>query len=423
MALAPSSTVDDDDGTPPHPWRWAMLTGVWLLYFSFGLTVASLAPVVFQVEQDLGIEHATMGLILGAWPLTYIASSAPCGALLDRFGPQRMLFIAAVIIALSGALRGVSESATALFLSVVVFGIGGPLVSSGAPKVISLWFKGQNRGLAIGIYFTGNALGGIVSLSLANSVFLPFLGDDWRALLLCYAAFVMLAGFVWLLISSHPASRAMEKLLAAEKRIPYRQVFMELIHMPVVRIALAMGIFILAFNHGLNNWLPTILQSYGMTASEAGYWSAIPTMFGMLAALSLPRLATRERRMMILYGLVISAGVTTIMIWSAEPTLLAIGVVLQGACRGALTSILILLLMDNDAIPTNRVGAVSGLYFSAAEIGGALGPMSMGAIAQATGSFDGSLFMLTCVSVILFALLTRLYVITKRESAASPQSS
>ena len=231
MALAPSPTEADKTGSaPPLPWRWAMLAGVWLLYFSFGLTVASLAPIVYQVEKDLGLDHASMGTILGAWPLIYIASSAPCGALLDKYGPKRMLFIAILLISASGALRGISENYIELFLSVVIFGIGGPLISSGAPKVISIWFSGQNRGLAIGIYFTGNALGGVSAFSLTNSYFLPALGNDWRALLFAYSIFVLIAGFIWLAVNLHPSSKEKEKLLAAEKKQPFLEVFRELIY-------------------------------------------------------------------------------------------------------------------------------------------------------------------------------------------------
>ena len=406
MALAPSSTEDSKaESAPPSPWRWAMLAGVWLLYFSFGLTVASLAPIVYQVETDLGLDHASMGTILGAWPLIYIASSAPCGALLDKYGPKRMLFIAILLISASGALRGISENYIELFLSVVIFGIGGPLISSGAPKVISIWFSGQNRGLAIGIYFTGNALGGISALSLTNSYFLPALGNDWRALLFAYSILVLIAGFIWLAVNLHPESKEKEKLLAAEKKQPFLEVFRELISLPAVRIIVTMGVFILAFNHGLNNWLPTILKSYGMTASEAGYWASIPTVFGMVASLTLPKLANKERRFPILLFLVLSAAAGSLLIWSAYTPLIAFGVVLQGVCRGAMTSILMLTLMDHDSIPPERVGAVSGLYFSVAEIGGALGPMSMGAAAELTGNFDSSLFLLTALSIGMLILL------------------
>ena len=409
MALAPSSTEADKTGTaPPSPWRWAMLAGVWLLYFSFGLTVASLAPIVYQVEKDLGLDHASMGTILGAWPLIYIASSAPCGALLDKYGPKRMLYIAILLISASGALRGISENYIELFLSVVIFGIGGPLISSGAPKVISIWFSGQNRGLAIGIYFTGNAFGGISALSLTNSYFLPALENDWRALLFAYSILVLIAGFIWLAVNLHPESKEKEKLLAAEKKQPFLEVFRELINLPAVRIIVTMGVFILAFNHGLNNWLPTILKSYGMTASEAGYWASIPTVFGMVASLTLPKLANKERRFPILLFLVLSAAAGSLLIWSAYTPLIAFGVVLQGICRGAMTSILILTLMDHESIPPERVGAVSGLYFSVAEIGGALGPMSMGAAAELTGNFDSSLFLLTALSIGMLVLLLRL---------------
>ena len=34
MALAPLSADTSAPTAPPHPWRWAMLAGVWLLYFA-----------------------------------------------------------------------------------------------------------------------------------------------------------------------------------------------------------------------------------------------------------------------------------------------------------------------------------------------------------------------------------------------------
>ena len=70
--------------------------------------------------------------------------------------------------------------------------------------------------------------------------------------------------------------------------------FFELIKNPLVRTILTMAIFILFFNHGLNNWMPTILQSYGMDSTQAGYWASLPTAIGALSALIIPRLATGE---------------------------------------------------------------------------------------------------------------------------------
>ena len=374
------------------------------------MMMASIAPLVQVIETDIGIGHATMGTILGAWPLIYIAASAPCGALLDRFGPRRMLFLALLVIALSGILRSQSTTYIELFLSVVVFGIGGPVVSAGAPKVISLWFSGKDRGLAVGIYYTGNAFGGIVALALTNSVLMPLLGNDWRNVMLAYAAFAVCTGFIWLAISSHGASQDMERRLAAETKPPFFTVFFELIKNPMVRTILTMAIFILFFNHGLNNWMPTILQGYGMDATSAGYWASLPTGIGAISALIIPRLATGELRFKILAGVLCAAALTSLMINSGTMPWLGIGLVLQGICRSAMTAIAILILMDMDHGKSQHVGAASGLYFSAGEIGGALGPMSMGVLADITDGFVIPLFMMTGVSMVLMLLLARLRI-------------
>jgi len=406
----PGRTVAEN---PPRPYRWAMLGGVWLVYFSFGTTSAAMAPLVHAISTELGLSHSAMGSILGAWALVYILLSLPCGAVLDRYGPRRMVFCAMLIIALSGLLRGLADSYVTLFVAVAVFGIGGPLVSSGAPKVVGSWFTGKERGLGMGIYFTGNALGNITVLSLTNSVVVPMIGG-WRGTLIAYAGFAALVGFVWLAITSHPASRAMEREMAAEPRRPYHTVFFELIGIPTVRIVLLMGLFILFFNHSLNAWLPEILRSGGMSPASAGYWASIPTAVGLLSALVLPRLAVAERRFTILFGLFLAAAGATLLIQAGSGPLLGAGLVLQGLTRGAMTSIALMILMDTDEGSARRVGAASGLYFAAGEIGGVLGPLTVGAVADFSGGFGGALFMLTAVCAILMALLTRLRLVMRR---------
>ena len=43
-----------------------VLGGVWLLYFSFGLIAAGMAPIVQPISADLGLDYAEMVLIMGA---------------------------------------------------------------------------------------------------------------------------------------------------------------------------------------------------------------------------------------------------------------------------------------------------------------------------------------------------------------------
>ena len=188
-----------------------MLGGVWLIYLGFGLLSVAMAPLVDPISRDLGLSYTTMGAILGAWPLVYIVAAAPCGAFVDRVGLKWSLFLAVLVIAASGGLRAVAFDAATLFVAVGLFGIGGPLISIGAPKAIAQWFQGAERGLAMGVYITGPALGNMLALALTNSVLMPLTGGNWRQVLLIYSGFILITGLAWFLLGSHPINRVVER--------------------------------------------------------------------------------------------------------------------------------------------------------------------------------------------------------------------
>lgn len=93
--------MNDSASPPPSPVRWLILAGVWLVYFCFGLTMVGLAPLVSPVTRDLAMSQTAMGTVLGSWQLVYIVAAVPSGALLDRLGSRRALFLGAIIIAAS----------------------------------------------------------------------------------------------------------------------------------------------------------------------------------------------------------------------------------------------------------------------------------------------------------------------------------
>ncbi len=399
MAM-PSAPLDRETNS----YRWAVLGGMWLLYFSFGVIVASMAPLVRPISVALGLDYGDMGFVLGAWPLVYIAMAIPCGVLLDRLGPRRALMIGVAVIAASGAARGLAFNHLALLAAVAVFGLGGPIISVGAPKLVSLWFPASERGLAMGIYVTGSNLGAVAALSLTNSIMMPWAGQDWRLVLFCYAGFALCAGAVWLVISAHPQSRAMERRLAAEPRRSQLKQFAALMRLPMVRIVLLMSVGIFFFNHGLNNWLPEILRTGGMAPATAGFWASVPMAVGIIAALLIPRYATESRRLNVLLALFLSAGAATLMLRADAGPLLAFGLTLQGIARGAMMAVAVLVLIDSAGIGKRNAGLAGGMFFSAAEIGGVLGPLTIGFVSEATGGFSIPLTLLTGVTAGLVLL-------------------
>ncbi len=396
------------------PYRWAMLGSMALLYLCFGVTTVSMAPLVHLITADLGLSHSAMGGVMGAWPLAYIVFAIPCGALLDRIGPRRGVALAAIIMALSLGLRGVATDHLTLFLAVAVFGIGGPLISIGAPKVISMWFEGSDRGLAMGIYFTGNALGGIGVLSLTNSIAMPLAGNEWRMVMFGYAGIVLLSGVCWVLVSGHASSRALESRLASQTRRSQAAVFGELLAHPVIRLLLLMSVGTFFFNHTLNNWLPEILRGGGMDAVSAGYWASVPTAVGIAASLTIPRLASPDRRFAILASLFVLAGTATLLLQSQGNPGLALGLILQGVTRGAMGAVVILILMETKGVGAQAMGAAGGLYFSFGEVGGVLGPLTFGYLSDLTGGFDTPLYVLTGDCAFLLLMLAAIWRISRR---------
>jgi CP family cyanate transporter-like MFS transporter len=79
--------------------------------------------------------------------------------------------------------------------------------------------------------------------------------------------------------------------------------------------------------------------------------------------------------------------------------LLFSGLLLQGIARSSLMTVLILTLVELPAIGERYAGLASGFFFSAAEIGGVLGPVTLGLLYDATGNFDTGLYFLTAVAV------------------------
>ncbi len=246
---------------PSQTYRWVMLFGVWLIYFCFGLTVSALAPLVRPITEDLSMSYAAMGSVLGAWQLIYIGTALPCGALIDRFGLRRSLLMASLLMGASALLRSQAEDYMMLLVAVALFGLGGPLISIGAPKLVSLWFEGPQKGLAMGLYVTGPALGSIAALSLTNSVAMPFFENQWRSVIFIYGVIVLLSGVVWWAINLEPGSQRLEQKSLQEARPAQWGLFLRLSQIRAVQYVLLISIGIFLYNHGLSNWLHEILMT------------------------------------------------------------------------------------------------------------------------------------------------------------------
>lgn len=403
--------------------RWLLLFGLWLCYLAFGAIAASLAPLVVPIQSELGLSHAALGSIMGAWQFVYIGAAIPAGMLLDRLGGRRALVIGVVCIAASALGRAIAADYWQLLAAVMLFGVGGPIVSSGAPKVVTEIFQGSKRGLAMGIYMTGPTLGGILALTLTHPVLLPAFGDDWRGVMFLWGMLAMAAAVVWYGIASRFGHRvegfSAEMAVTRSRPTSMPAAVRELLGVHGMPLLLAMSVGVFLINHGMNNWLPELLRNGGMSATAAGYWAALPMLVGIIGSLTIPGLATPPRRFAILGALCFAAAVSSLLLATGGSLATTAALLAQGLVRSSLMTVLMLTLMELPGVKPAQAGTASGLFFSAAEVGGVLGPLGLGLLYDLTHGFTVGLYTLAAVAAAMLIGTVRLSAAVRTGPAVS----
>jgi MFS family permease len=337
-----------------------------------------------------------MGFILGTWQLVYTVAAIPLGFLIDRIGTYKCLLIAASLISLSAVLRSFASNFETMVIFVGLFGIGGSMVSIGIAKVIAIWFWGKERATATGIYSAGNMAGGIVALSLTNSVVIPLVGN-WRMAYIIYGLVGFLIAAVWLLLGRASPGIADHKSI----NLPTEKISLQVIKQAFSRnvlLVVIIGITSFLVTHGLQQWLPTILQLNGMTMIEAGFAVSMVNVFMIFGSLLAPRMPywLGSKKLAICILLIIQ-GISVLTVSGFSGPVLWTVLALRGI-SGGLMPLLSMVLMDLPEVGPARMGMVGGLFFAIGEIGGFGGPALMGLFKDLTGTFLWGLVFLAVVS-------------------------
>ena len=385
--------------------RWVMLTLVWLAYASFGITTGTIPPLAGPIIQDLGMTYSQMGLVLGGWQLVYILTATPLGALVDRLGAKRAVAIGLVVILLSLALRGLAVDFITLFAAVSLFGLGGPIISIGAPKVVALWFEGKERDWAAGIYTTAPICGMAISLATAPSWIVQLTGS-WRGTSLVYGLVVLLVLAAWWIFARDTQEKEVASNQSQERESLPRELS-ALLHLRNMQIMCIIAILTFLLNHGLNNWIPALLQEGGRTIAEAGSLTAIATVFGAGGLLFILHLASYGKRKTVLGLLIMCSCATTAGLAFLTEEFLVAAVLLSAVVRVPLMPISTLILMETPGIGPEKIGRAGGLFFAAAEVGGFGGPLLLGYLRDTSGSLVSGIIVLAIISgiVLLFVPL------------------
>jgi cyanate permease len=345
--------------------------------------------------------------------LTYIAVAIIGGAVIDKLGIRKALFIGTIIIGLSAALRYFPNGFIGFLFVVVLFGVGGPLISIGAPKTISMWFEGKARSTAVGIYTTAPAIGGLLALSITNSVIMPLTGYSWKLTFVCYGVLTFIIALLWWFLARDT------KLVETRENVTMFQVLSTLTKVPAVRIVIIAAPLTFAIMHGFTSWLPKILENGGMSPATAGYAASIVPFTAVISILIVPQLIPPHLRgrsimlltLLVVAGLILSLSTTIFPLFS--------GLVLYGVTASLVFPLLILILMGIPEVGTRYMGLAGGIFFCAAEVGGFAGPLLVRFLVDLFGTFAAGAYFLSALSLVIFMLMFFLKPMSPSEQAAS----
>ncbi len=111
-------------------------------------SVGVIAP---DLARELGLTAEDLGLLTGAFFLTFALTQIPIGLMLDRFGPRRTIS-GMMIIAVAGSLLfAVSDGLTGLVVARVMMSIGCGAIMVGCFIICSRWFPPARFAAMVGL--------------------------------------------------------------------------------------------------------------------------------------------------------------------------------------------------------------------------------------------------------------------------------
>jgi predicted MFS family arabinose efflux permease len=192
--------------------RWFILAVLFLARTAMAIqfqSVGSLGPIL---AQELAIDYATVGTLIGLYMLPGVVIALPGGVLMQRFGAATIALAGLAAMAAGGALMGTTTSFAALAAGRLVSGTGAVLFNVALTKMTADWFVGREIVTAMSILVASWPFG----IALALVGFVPLASAyGWSAVMNAGAA-CALASLVLLAVAyrdpSGPANNEIAKL-------------------------------------------------------------------------------------------------------------------------------------------------------------------------------------------------------------------
>lgn len=388
--VRPPAPLDDNSGYPPRSYAWCVVAILIATAIVSYTDRQVLSLLVDPVRRDLGISDTQISLLLGtAFAVIYGIAGIPFGMLADRSSRRNLIFFGVVVWSLGTVACGYSHSFGQLFAARIVVGLGESVLSPAAISLISDYFPPSRRGMAVGCFLSGIAIGigasiliggGVLHLVEAGAmVGTPLAGvAPWRLVLLLIGA----PGLAWSLmifLIREPVRRSTAGVVSRAAH-PTHQTTLYVVAPIYFVVAMASLV-----DNAVGAWAPTLLiRNFGRDPAQVGLQLGLLLTLafggGVLLGGWLSDLVGGSGRWMGKLGVCLVSSLAILpvswAIYSSELAVVMAAVPLYFALSGIVTACGFSSILD--AIPNSQRGfAMAVSFFLNVAVGAGLGPTSV----------------------------------------------
>jgi MFS transporter, ACS family, D-galactonate transporter len=370
--------------------RWlvvALLTVGVVIAYTDRINLSAALP---QIRMSFPISAAASGILLSSFFWVYTLLQTPAGWLVDRFGLKWPYAAGLFLWSAVSAATALVSSLNGLIVMRIVLGIGESIVTPASMRYLRDNFAEHERGLPIGIYFSGTKYGPAIGAPIATYLVLSY---GWRWMFVLNGALCILWLVPWLLFVRN--DRKSSHVQEESASVSWGAIFGS----PLMWGTCVATFCYMYFVYFCMTWMPTYFKErFGLSLTASG-WFTFMSFGGMatvaiLAGWAADRLIVRGRnpvtirKMFTIVGFVLAfsevfaafSHSTAVTLFLAVFSLSGLG--LATANYWALTQTL---------TPASASARVAGIQNTAANVAGIAAPWITGILVQRTGSFNAPL--------------------------------
>ena len=379
-----------------------MLT--WLAAFQLRSGFIGIGPALPALTADLSLSFAQASFLVAVPTLMMGVMAVPGGALVDRWGPSRVISVGLALVAVGGGLRAVAPEFALLLGLTFVFGAGIGVSQPSLPRLMRSRFP-VRLGVTTGIYASGLICGSIAGASLTGPI-LDRIGEPaaWRLPLMLWGVLAGIALVTWIVVM-RPWRPEPAAVVPSTPQVGAPAVAWSPWRDPRAWISALLFASQGILYYLMVAWLPAIYAEAGTSATTTAGLFTVFNAATLPAILLIPswsdRIHRRRPPTAVAASFVLIGVLGLLLLPLADPWRWLWPALAGAGISGVFAMSLVL---PADVAPPGRTGSAAGMVLGIGYAASALGPVIAGVVRDATGSFDATLRLLPVIAGVMVVL-------------------